>query len=270
MRRRDFMKGMGALVGTLSMTWGGREVSAEVDRLGDEVIQEGADRGLYSQELADEVINFTTPEGDITLEDVDEIVPEGELGLDTAEIGYLPKVVESPKRLDPVEAIMSLDWSQLLEECLDQDIKIHCQSHEMRGGDVINRLIAPEMRVLKPADERVFDIPIKTEQLTLEHFYVSFVIPDSYADMGSKDILACFFMPSLQTVALELNKAAKDKGGELFVAPLPVMSSAQSFGVKQKLSTGGRIPVRMSMQYDVCNQGHRVTFDLLAHCPSQA
>jgi len=263
-RRRDFMKGLGALAGTLTMTWGGRTVTAEVDRLGDEVIQEGADRGLYSQELADEIINFSSPEGDVTLESDDEFVSESQLGLEPTDVDDIPKLVESPKRADPTDALLRFDWSGMLDGMLDDGVDVHCHGYTMRGGDVINRVIAPQLRVKRPADERVFDAPMKVEQMELDHLYVSFVIPDQYSAMGLKDVMACFFMPSMHEVAGVLNKAAKDRGGELFVAPLPVMASSASFGVKQHLSDRGRIPVRVSMEYDVCNAGHRVTFDLLA------
>lgn len=267
MRRRDFMKGAAALFGTLAVNWGGRTVTAEEDAFSDAVVQEGADRGLYSQELADEFIGLATPEGDFTLDGSEELVPESDLVLESPDVSELPKLVESPKRADPVEAILRFDWSRALDDLLDEGVEVHNHGYPMRQGDVINVVKAPQMRVMRPGNEREFDVPIKTEQLGMEQFYVCFIIDDRHAAMGMDDIVNCFFLPALHTVARELNRAAKLKDNQLWVAPLPMMPGAAHVGVKQVLADGGRVPVRVSMQYDVCSCGTKVTFDFLAHHP---
>jgi hypothetical protein len=259
-----------ALFGSLAVNWGGRTVTAEEDALSDAVVQDGADRGLYSQELADEFIGLTTPEGDIALESSDESVTEGQLVLESPDLGTESEVVESVSNrppADPIEAVLRFDWSKALDDLLDEGIEVHCHPYAMRSGDVINRMIAPELRIKRPEDEREFDVPVKTEQLKLEHFYVAFIIQDSYAAMGMEEVVRCFFEPALYSIAIELNLAAKVKDNQLWVAPLPTMAAASHMGVKQVTADGGRVPVRVSMEYDVCCQGTKVTFDFLAHYP---
>lgn len=265
MRRREFMKGAAALFGTVAMTWGGRTVTAAEDAASDAVVQEGADMGLYSQELADEIIGFSSPKGNITLDDSEELVAESDLVLETPDSSSETKVVKSTGHSDPVHGILATDWSKVLEEFLDEGLEIHCHPYVMQSGDIINRFIQPEIKIRNPMEERELITPVKTEQLKLDHFYCSFVIKDREASMSAKEVIAYFFMPALHSMARELNNSAKD--GQLWVAPLGVMPAAAYCGVKQALCDGGRVPVRVSMQYDVAHAGTRVDLDFLAHCP---
>lgn len=267
MKRRDFVKGAAALIGTLSMNWGGRTITAEEDAMSDAVVQDGVDRGLYSQELANEIINFSALEGDVALETAENTVAEGDLALESSDSVDLPKLVDSPKDIDPTEVLLEFNWSKALDALLDDGIEVHCHSCTAQHGDVICRPISPALRIMHLGDDQVFDQPVEVEQLLLEQFYVSFLIKDYDSNRSIQDICDLYLNPGLHSIARELNAAAKAKDGHLWMAKLPVMNHARSFGVKQRLSDEGRVPVRISMEYDVACQGTRVSFDFLAHYP---
>lgn len=269
MRRRDFMKGVGALAGALTLTWGGRQVTPLEDALSDAVVQEGADRGLYSQELADEIIGISPAKSDVPLDNVEDLVAEGNLILETTELNPTPKVVDCSSNSDPVEGVLRTDWSKILDDLLDHDIEIHNTSFVCQSSDVVNRFVQPELKIKRP--DEVYEQHLQDcviERLRLDHMYVSVMISDQDACMSGKELLAYYFLPSIHAVANELNKAAKAKNNELWVAPLAVMPAATACGLKQVQCTGGRIPIRVSMQYDVSRGGTLVYFDFLAHCPS--
>lgn len=264
MRRRDFMKGLGAL--SVAFGFGaGRTVSAEVDRLGDEVIQEGADRGLYSQELADEIINFSSPEGDVTLESDDEFVSESELRLEPPDFCGSSEVRGcSSKRENEAgiaQLVHGMDWSKELDRLLEKDFHVH-RLPMMRSGDVFSRRVQPEL-CLKMHEKTFLQLKTQVEQHQLDLMYCSFTIRDcEEASLGLEHTYRLFFLPAMYEFTKHLH--AECEGKELYAAELPLNPSDSAFGLVQASHKGGRIPIRVTAQYDVCQAGTRVMLEFLA------
>lgn len=230
MRRRDFMKGLGALGVTLGS--GTRVISKEIDRHGDAVIQEGADTGLYGQEIASESING----GPQTIEE---------------------SVADD---VNPIRALTEHDWSRVLDDMLEKDLQV---THVDGRAQYVN-IPKPAKQTLRKKqewEEMTVDPMVEWEQHDLEHMYVSFMIRDEYMSMDPRQVAELFFYPALQSFAGFINQEA---GDHIAVADIELPDFMRALGIAGGVSRGGRIPIRTTVQYDTRYQGCRVSMEFRA------
>ena len=230
--RRGFLKMLG--LGGAGVVLGG--TSALADKLGDEVVQEGADKGLYSQELADEVINavqYKEPRS-----------------------GYEP-VSPLVGKANPT-MLVNYNYSQRLDYELFAPFKQETHN-TMRAGDVINTCQpqGPTVRKKEPGEFLEMDSIVHVRQFETQHFYDCILIRDEFMETATQqDVFRLFCEPSIQSLGRHLNE-----GGYKMSFPLPTID--YNCGIMSKVHTSGSVPVRVSVQYDIENMGYRLTMEVL-------
>ena len=225
MQRRDFVKSLGLLGGGLFVGWGKGADAVEVDK---------------TVELGEYQNTCTLPD---LLEPVSFEVP----ALTSA------KPVES---LFAVDDFFKIDWSRELDKHLDPSINIVKVDNICRHGDVINRIVQPEIHVKQFEDSAEVRYDMVTRQHKLEHFYVAVMVPDEYLAIQRDDMIAMFFNPAIRAMADEMNKC-----NGIYAVCLPMCNYP---GMTQKVCNVGRIPVRVTTTYAIAQAAMRFNFDLLA------
>ena len=206
MKRRDFLKGLGLVVG---------------------VVGTGATALLKTADAAAGVESVEIPEAGLELQD-GLFVPE-KWAQESTKILEENMVVSELVHRDFVDpnTLVDLDWSHLLDQFVERDF------NRPPPGDY----------------ERA-------------HLYCAFTICDHERSRSLEDLMVIHAEPALRALASEINRCGRGIGSlwpSAETLPLP----PGTMGVRAACSIGGRIPVRVTMSYDVSLCGVKVVIDCL-------
>lgn len=236
--RRNFLKMLG--FGTVAGMTGGVS-KALADQLSDEVIQEGADKGMYSQETADEVINWYQAYDP----------PESAKVEFKQEIQCKPYVPE----FNLSRAIYGLNFSKYLDRHLINKLELI----DAAPGAMPKTVTAYMPKHLPPkvrfGDEEIdlAEGSLVHKKFQFEHLYLSCLIFDEDPRISMEEGVRIYVEPMLASMARDINE-----NGYRYSAKLSDESNTYA---AVKTWEGGVVPVRATGSYDHRQLGHTLTLE---------